>query len=910
MRSSKLHVAVRTLLALTAASGAALPGPAFAQEAQPGSAAAPANLEEIVVTGRQQTSAEQVLEERIQLDVVADIVGAEQISRVGDSTVSLALRRLPAVTVVGDQYIYVRGLGERYSSTTLNGAYVPSPDLTRNVIPLDLFPAEIVQSLTVQKGYSPELPAAFGGGSVNIRTRAIPEDPVLAFQVGTGWNSDSGDDGYTYNGGSDDRWGKDDGTRALPGEISAAIEQLQGDISPAGIYEALRRAGGSPDIAQAQQVNRELATSLYRDLDLQDTSLDPDLSVEGAAGNTWTVGASGDWKIGALAVGDYKNQWRNRTRIVRSVSDPENVHSETLRTTESVTLTASLNVGVSFADEHEVQALGLYLRNTDDDAALTTGNNFNFQAASGDQLRNYGIRFEEREFEVLQFAGRHRLGAATRDLLGGFDGLPFLTDLDFGWYYSDATATTDIPTEVVFSARDRIDPDDGSLVSTSIRPSTTAADYRYTDLQDEVTSFGWSLSLPYETGRSSFRLSGGYDYYEKGRSYLQTQLGLGTTASAALPALAGTPGGVFTDDKILDPANGFILSLGGIGTESYLAGETVDAAWGKLEWTWNDTWRLSAGARWEDFAQLSVPIDQYEYDTTVGKIPLTSEQLADAATAEDDLYPALALTYMRDDFWAERFQLRFGWSQTTARPDLREVSGATYIDPLTEARVRGNPDLVSSDLGNLDLRAEWFFASGDNLTMSLFYKDIQQPIETVKAAGTDDNISLTFINAESADIFGVEFEFLHGLGWIGPENSWTEAFFVSGNLTLSDSSLKIGEAAPDLTSDERRLTQHAPWVVNLQLGYDAPNGRHSASLAYNSSGERLFFAGRNGEPDAYEQPFNSLDLVYSYYPTDALSLKFRFQNMLDDQLVIEQGGVDVIEQSVGSTFKIDVSYRF
>lgn len=910
MKSAQLHTAVRTLLALAAASGAGRFDTAIAQDVPPPPPAADAGIEEIVVTGRQQSSAEQVLEERIRLDVVADIVGAEQIGRVGDSTVSLALRRLPAVTVVADQFIYVRGLGERYSSTTLNGAHVPSPDLTRNVIPLDLFPAEIVDSLTVQKGYSPELPAAFGGGSVNIRTRAIPDQPVLAFQVGSGWNGDSNDKGFTYRGGSDDSWGSDDGTRALPREIRTAIGAYQGDLSPTGIFNALRREGGSPTFAQAEQVNRELATSLYRDLDFKSTSLEPDLTLEGAAGNTWTVGESGDWKVGLLAVADYKNQWRNRTRVNRSVTDPDNVSSETLRTTNSVALTGSANVGVTFAGEQTVQALALYLRNTDDESYLSTGNNFNFQAASGDQLRSYGIRYEERELEVLQLSGRHRLGPATRELLWGFEALPMLDEAELGWYFSDATATTDIPTEAVFSARDRIDPSDGSLLSTSIRSSTSAADYRYTDLQDEVTSWGWSLSMPYQAGRSVFRASGGYDYYEKGRGYLQTQLGLGTTASAALPALVGTPGQVFTDENLLAPANGFILSLGGIGTESYLAAETIDAAWGKLEWTWDDTWRVSAGARWEDFTQLSVPIDQYEFDTGVGKIPLTTEQLADAATAEDELYPALALTYMRDDFWAERFQLRFGWSQTTARPDLREVSGATYIDPLTEARVRGNPDLVSADLSNFDLRAEWFFASGDNLTASLFYKDIDQPIETVKAAGTDDNVALTFINADSAELYGLEIEFLHGLGWIGGETSWTSAFFVSGNLTISDSSLTIGSAAPNLTNDERPLSQHAPWVVNLQLGYDAPGGRHSASLAYNASDERLFFAGRGGEPDAYEQPFHSLDLIYSYYPTDSLSLKFRLQNLLDDEVVIEQGGVDVIEQSVGSTFKLDLSYRF
>jgi TonB-dependent receptor len=851
-----------------------------------------------------------VLEERIKLDVVADIVSAEQIGRVGDSTVSLALRRLPAVTIVADQFIYVRGLGERYSSTTLNGAYVPSPDLTRNVIPLDLFPAEIVDSLTVQKGYSPDLPAAFGGGSVNVRTRAIPEEPLLSFQVGSGWNSDSGDDGWSYRGGGDDRLGTDDGTRALPGEVRQAVDDYLGDISPAGIFEQLRRQGGSPTFAEAEQLNRQLATSLYRDLDLQRQSLDADMSVEAAAGTSWTLDEAGDWKLGVLAVGDYKNQWRNRERTNRSVSDPQNVSSETLRTTNTVNVTGSANVGLAFADEHTVQAMGLYLRNTDDEAALTLGNNFNFQRASGDQYRNYRLRFEERELEVLQLRGRHRLGEATREALGGLEQLARVDGLELDWYYSEAKATTDIPTEATFSARDRVNPDDGSLVETSIRASTTAADYRYTDLQDDVTSYGWNLGMPFEFGRSRVEVRGGYDYYEKGRGYLQTQLGLGTTASAALPALQGTPGEVFTDDRILDPANGFILSLGGIGTESYLAAETIDASWGKVDWTWNDQWRVSAGARWEDFTQLSVPIDQYEFDPGIGIISLTPAQLEDAATADDDWYPSLAVTYMRDDFWADRFQLRFGWSLTTARPDLRELSGATYIDPITEARVRGNPELVSSDLSNFDLRAEWFFASGDNLTASLFYKQIDQPIETVAAAGTDDNIALTFINADNADLYGAEVEFLHGLGWIRPESAWFNAFFVSGNVTVSDSKLEIGAAAPNLTSGERRLSQHAPWVVNLQLGFDAPNERHGASLAYNAFGERLFFAGRGGEPDAYEQPFHSLDLTYSYYPTDALSLRFRLQNLLDETLVIDQGGVDVVEQSVGSTFKLDVTYAF
>jgi TonB-dependent receptor len=918
MNRTPIGRAVHTALALATMSAALATQTAYAQvEPAEDMAAADAPgsgaIEEIVVTGRQLDAVQAVLEERMKLDVAADLISNVQISRVGDSTVSLALRRLPAVTVVQGQYIYIRGLGERYSSTTLNGAYVPSPDLTRNVIPLDLFPSEVVETLSVQKGYSPDKPAAFGGGNVDIRTLGIPDRFVGTFQIGTGWNSDStGKDGLTYRGGSDDNLGTDDGTRALPSTLSRAIDSFQGDISPAGIYGSLIQSGADVSYEDAQQVNRALATSLYRDLDFKEQKLDPDLTFEGALGNYWTFGDAGDWRFGALAVVDYKNEWRNRDRTTRSVTYPDTVVTHSQRTINQVVLTGNLSAGLEYTDDHKVQANYIYLRNTEDESTLSIGNNLNFQQASGDQLRGYGIRYEERELEVLQFRGSHTFGGATQDLVSGITDadLGLLDGFTVGWYYSDATAKTDLPTEVRFSAADRVVPETGELISTSIRATSSAAEYRYTKLEDEVTSYGFSLDWPTVFGDVELVGSGGYDYYEKGRSYLQTQFNLGTTTNAALPILVGTPSEVFTDENILNPANGFQLSLGGIGTESYLAGETVDAAWGKVDATWQDTWRLMAGVRWEDWAQLSVPVNQYEYDTTVGKIPIAAEDLTSVAKVEDDYYPAVALTYMRDDFWADRFQLRFGWSETVARPDLREVSDASFIDPLTEARVRGNPDLQTSPLSNFDIRGEWFFNSGDNYTVSLFYKAIDNPIETIQGAGTDDNISLTFVNGDSADVYGVEFEWLKDLRFVSGERDWARGFFFSGNLTLSDSEITIGNAALNLTNNSRPMSQHSPWVVNLELGWDSPNDRHAGTLAYSAFDDRLFFAGSNGAKDAYEQSFGSLDLIYSYYPIDGLSLRFRLQNLLDDEIEIEQGGVTILKQTLGVNAKFDISYEF
>jgi TonB-dependent receptor len=914
MNRTPLQLAIRrVLLGLTASTAGALAPPAIAQDsADAGGEAAdmpPVVMEDVMVVGRQRAAADEILQERIDSEVVADLVSSEQISRVGDSTVSLALRRLPGVTLVGDQFIYIRGLGERYSSTTVNGAFVPSPDLTRNVIPMDLFPAEIVESISIQKGYSADQPAAFGGGNVDIRTRSLPDDFEFHIQVGTGTNSESSDDGLTYAGGGDDDLGRDDGTRALPTEIRTAIQEYRGDLSPAGIYNALLLDDQFHSFDEAEQINRQLATSLYRDVDFEKASMDPDKSVEASVGNSWYLGDAEQWKIGMLALGDYKNTWRNKERTIRSATTPDVDFDVTNRTTNQVVVTGSLGVGVDFAEEHRIEATGIYLRNTEDEASLTLGHNFNFQRESGQQLRNYRIRYEERELELIQLHGSHVLGPATIEMLKPLVNLGFAEGLGFDWYYSDATATTDIPSEMLFSAADTIDPDSGELLSTSIRFSLSAAEYRFTDLQDTATSYGTKLSMPFSFGNSKLLLSGGYDYYEKGRSYIQTQLGMGTTAAAAQAALTGTPGLVFSDANILDPANQFALTIGGIGTESYLAGETADSFWGKTDFTFNDSWRVSAGLRWEDFARLAVPVNQLEFDGDIGIITVPAEELDGLAKADDDYYPALAVTWMKPGFWSDDFQLRFGWSQTVARPDLREISDATYIDPLTEARVRGNPSLLNSDLSNYDIRAEWFFAGGDNLTLSLFYKDIENPIETVEAPGSDDNIALSFINAESAEVQGVELEGLKGLGFLSG-GGWTEPFFVSGNVTFSDSEITIGDSAPGLTNNTRPMTQHSDLVINMQLGYDSPGGMHSASIAYNMYSERIFFAGRNGADDAREQPFDSLDFVYSFHPTEKMSVKLRLQNLLDEDTVIEQGGVDVLEQNLGSTARIDLSYRF
>lgn len=866
-------------------------------------------IEEVMVQGRLQTSAEKLVAERLEEEVVTDILGSEMIGRVGDSTVAAALRRVSGLSLVNDKFIYVRGLGERYSSTTLNGATVPSPDLTRNVIPLDIFPTSVVESLSVQKSYSADQAANFGGGNVDIRTKGIPESFTYGVEIGSGFNSETRGDVLTYEGGDDDIWGTDDGTRALSENIKAAMERFKGDLSVAGIRKTLVEEGNHYSSEQelqaaAQALNRELALNLNRDIAIETESYDPDYDIKGSIGNRFYIGDL--WEFGFLAGSSYKSQWRETERLKRSHAFPDERTDTRNKSTYAVDISGILNFGLRFSEEHELNSTNLFLRNTDDETSVSDYFNENRQVSDGRGFRQYTLKYEERQMVVNQLNGRHSVGPETKALVpaGILDWVP--EELQFNWFYTDATATTDIPNQVDVYADTITDPSTGETVSSSVRTGSRSADFRFTELEDEVRNYGWSATMPVDFRNSTLELSGGFSRTEKGRTYKQTQLRLDIFDVKEDAILGGPLDQVFSDGNIIDPENNFVFDRAGSNKQSYIAATQTDAVFGKFDWVWNETWRLSAGVRWEDYSQVALEWNPYGYTPADPQISTDPEVLAEAVYAEDDVYPSLSLTYM-GSFWAETFQLRFGASKTAVRPDLREITDAIYIDPITDEQVRGNADVRPSEVTNYDLRAEWFFDSGDSLTISAFYKDIIDPIEFFQAATSDTNQLREIINTESGQITGIEIEGMKNLAFLG---GIMDSFFVQGNITLQDSELVAGSEADAPTNPVREMTGASEYVVNMLLGFDSPDGNHAATLGYNVFGERLYLAGRNGAPDAFEQPFHSLDLTYSWYPTEEVTIKAKIQNLLDEAVEIERSDVIIFEEKPGRSYALSVQYTF
>ena len=869
-------------------------------------------IEEVVVTGRFISSSQQLVNERMNDAFATDLLGEDTIARLGDSTVGAALRRVPGISLVDDKYVYIRGLGERYSASSLSGAQIPSPDLTRNVIPLDVFPTSIVESLRVQKSWSPELPANFGGGAVDIRTKGIPDGFTMSFEVGSGVNSEASGAGLTYAGGSDDKWGTDDGTRALSGDLLTAIDSFQGQIGVQSLLATLRSEDPTATLADAQTLNRSLGLEMNRGFAPTSKHLPADVSVRGAIGNNWLL--SDDWEFGAMLGASYQTDWRKTIAYARNFNFPDERTDTEEETTRAITMAGTASFGVKFTEDHELETTTLWLRNTDDETAVTDFFNENRERSDGLGWRGYRFQFEERSMLTNQIRGSHYLGDATRDRLPGFVNslLGWVPrEAEITWFFSDSTAETDIPNQLEIASQTTTDPLTGEVLNEAVTLSSQAADFRFTDLDDEVQNYGWAGTIPLETRRSFVELSGGWQHARKARTYRQSQFSLGALSVADPATLALPLDQLFSDEVILDPANNFVFDRQGTNNESYIAATMTDAVFGAVDWTLDDTWRLAVGARWEDYRQAAVNWNPFGYSTSDPQVTTDPDELAEGIFSEDKVYPSAALTYMTE-LWAETFQLRFGWSETAVRPDLREITGSSYIDPITGDLTRGNPGVLPSGVTNYDIRGEWFFGNGDNFTVTLFRKEIDKPIEFFESPASDTTIAREILNANEATVEGVEVEFLKELSFLGGP---FDTLFVQGNVTVQDSelvcdasSLSFQCEADAPTNPIRPLSGASDYVANFMLGFDAPNARHTASIMYNVFGERLYVAGRNGSPDGYEQPFHSLDFTYFWYPTDTMTLKFKARNIMQETVTIQREGIVVFEEDPGTTLSLSFNW--
>lgn len=806
-------------------------------------------------------------DERRQSASVAEILGAEQISRGGDSDAAGALKRVTGLTLIDGQYIFIRGLGERYSSTLLNGATVPSPDPTRKVVPLDLFPAGVIESIRVQKGFSPEYPADFGGGAVEIRTSGIPEENFLTLGLSVGWRQGSTfKDGRTYNGGSRDWLGFDDGTRELPRAIQNELDQ-RGSLLP---FNPITR----PDGLQPEEL-AELGRSLPVIYNQQLEEIRPDQGVDITGGmrfdfGRWVTG----FKSAVLWSDGARNREENRRTFTIGAGELQNTKDFQLSSTRRTVRLSGVNtLEASYADLHRFSYSTILLRLTTDDADFLRG--FDQNERGNQTVRRYELEFEERQLLSHQFRGEHRA--------------PGLGDLTVDWQYSQSGASRDAPDNRIY----RFDND--TLSPTGWRYSTrNDNNFRnFSELSDDATEYGIDLALPFSLGPAFVRLSAGWQQHERERDSQVIRLKLFNEASLSLEERRQEDIEQILGHGNIGPGRLF-LRESTRPTDKAEAFLDIEAAYFNADVQLTDWLRLTGGVRMEDWIQASSTFELF----VVNPSPIEAE------LSSKDWFPAFSVTWSLTD----RQSILASYAETIVRPDLREISPAPFTDPVLDREVRGNPELVQSELVHYDLRYDFVISPAELFSFGLFYKLIDNPIERGQLPGEDELIS--FSNVQEAEVYGIEVELNKNLGFVGdwvPGLRWMDSFEIATNAAWIESKINVDpQAAGLLTSGDRSLQGQSPYVVNFRISYQHPDERFDANLLYNVAGKRISEFGVLGQPDLYERPSARLDANFSYRWTDRLRLKMKLGNLLDARFQITQGDEVTQEYRSGRTLSIGV----
>lgn len=800
-------------------------------------------------------------EEKRMTASVADILGAEQISRAGDSDAAGALKRVTGLTLVDGKYVYVRGLGERYSSVLFNGAQIPSPDPSRRVVPLDLFPTEILQGVVIQKSFSAEMPGEFGGGTIQLRTKTMPEEFFFKASTSVGIaDGTSFKDGLRYRGGNRDWLGRDS-TRALPEPITAAIAEF-GRLRPATPFSA----GLTP--AQIEAAGEALAAPGFN---TRLSRLAPDQSGTLGIGDSFNFGS--DYRVGYLASVRLSHSWDNREEQRRLYSldggqltlSSERTRTRTERNTD---FSGFLQVGLNVGEHHQLSAVGALLRSSNDETRIDEG-----FLQSNELLSRYSkLEWEENELWSRQLLGSHAF--------------PALSDLSIDWVYTRADAGRESPRSVEYRY-DRIGEDES--LPFRLSGSSDSNSTSYSSLGDASESGDLNLKLPL-TFNDQHALT-----VDLGGSLLRRDRDSSIRRFEFRPSpqgfISNDPDVVFNlPDAVFSPDNigprGWILQEVTRNTDAYVATQSLDAAYLTLDYTWTDRLRLNLGLRHEDNLQEVRTFNL-----------VNPSQIASASLIEtSDLLPAVAATW----FINEQSQLRAIYAETVSRPDFRELSDAPYTDPLLDIETLGNPALLPSAIKNYDLRYEHYFSSTETASVALFYKDFTDPIERQQLGGTGDVAS--FFNVASGEIYGIELDWYRSLGaferWTRPlEKAWRgfarvpwEEIFVGSNYSKIESSIGLTPETQGIaTSLERPLQGQSPYVFNFQIGWQPEDGKREATLLYNVFGERISQVGINGRPDIYEEPFRQLDFVYGQSLGRGFKLKLRLRNLLDPEARFTQG---------------------
>ena len=789
---------------------------------------------------------------------VINVLSSADIARTGEGDIAGALTRVTGMSVVGNGFVFVRGLGDRYSSALLNGSPLPSPEPLRRTVPLDIFPTSIVGSALVQKTYSVNYPGEFGGGVINLTTKAIPDENFLSGGASVGVDTQTtGKLGYTYYGSSSDWLGYDSGERAVPDFIRNAPN---GDIA-------------IPTEKVAQMSNAR-TTLLQRNGDIP-ANWSGEL-------NFGLTGDIGNGRVGMIASAGVSNTWRTRDALQQTTTVPTGAitnNYNTVLTDNRAVVNGLLGFGYKF-DENRIRWTNVYIHDTLKQGRASYQDIYN---SNPDRIFTQNTNWFERQLIETQLVGEFK---PVADL-----------SIDVRGAYSNSRRNAPYEREFVYNCNTIrnvtvIDSIGGSAPSCpgvweAGNPfSGRFATVTFSELDEDLYSgqADASYKLP---GERPVTLSTGYYFSQNDRTSTRLPFLYRTVVGGRVPF----PCNLYRPDYLLSPdaLNGCPIASvinPGVGTPAQNAIELQLEQGQRASIAYDATLRVHAGyvqAEAEAFDGLRAIVG-VRYETAQQTVTPIGEA---AATRLNNSYwlPAATLTWN----FAPDMQLRLAAAKTIARPQFRELAAQQYRDPDSDRDFFGNPRLRDSELYNLEARYEWFFDRDQRLTVAGFYKRIDRPIEQVGSYPTPESrLQTGFTYLPRASLYGAEVEMQKyvPLDFISEHMAGKRAVIVA-NYTYTQSKITANEQcvpvlagnfaldncpagfvpAARLFRDGAPLTGQSDHLVNLQLGIEDRENDFQATVLFNYASERVtargpsLLSGDGFLPDVVEKPGIRLDFV-------------------------------------------------
>ncbi|RDC60854.1 hypothetical protein HME9302_02070 [Alteripontixanthobacter maritimus] len=808
---------------------------------------------------------------------VVSVLSATEIARTGEGDIAGALSRVTGLSTGGNGLVFVRGLGDRYSLALLNGLPLPSPQPLSRVVPLDIFPTSIIASSLVQKTYSANFPGEFGGGVINLTTRAVPEEGFL--KIGGGISGDTqttGQQGFAFFGSDLDWLGFDDGTRDTPPSLQTFFDS-GARLSDIGVdQQAIARELGNPNLVLTQRLD----------------GVPANFSGSITGGTSFDV--FGDGRFGVIATASISNSWRNRVITSQSAVNADldlDTDFRDFTTDNRVVVNGLLGFGLEIG-EHQFRFTNLYIRDTLKQAQLSFGDDF--QSGFSQQIQNTG--WFERQLLDTQFVGELEFGRLGVDIRAGYAQTQREAPFEYTFQYVRTNEPNDPFGEVFVNVLDR---------------QRGFASVAFSQLREDLYYGGIDVSYPVTDWLAA---TVGYAYTDTDRRSERREF--------FFDADTGFPDGVglFRPDFLLGDAVIDFFDIGLIETTqsdpAFAAALDIHAGYGKLQIAPVDTVTIDLGVRYETADQTVNPINVFDID--LGSSALT-------ALSNDYFLPAATVTFEASD----RLQLRVAASKTIARPQFRELVFQTYFDPETNRQFNGNPFLTDSELFNAEMRLEYYLERDKKLSIAGFYKEIDSPIEAFSSFSDNEQVT-SFANAPSANLYGAEVDVQASFdldtlgGWFA-----TKQAVVSANYTYTQSEISVADEdttnvfpggtrpASDFFRDGAALTGQSDHLANLQLGFEDLDRLQQLTLLLSYGSKRVTSRGTNALPDIVEEPGLQVDLVGRQLATlfgREFEVKAEIRNIFGrDFEEFQSNGTDRIEINSyerGTAFSLSVSAEF